>query len=431
MIRNLKSMGEFRFLLLAVSLGLILRALVIPFSIDDVMNPARGHWEFGWEEGKIAHSIATGQGFSSPLFGNTGATAWTTPVYPYLLAGVFRVFGIYTRGAAWAILLLNALFSALTCVPIYFIAKRCFGANCAFWAAIIWIFFPYAIYLASFYVWGYCLDTLMLSLVVWCTLAIQGEVRLARWAAYGLLWGVAALTNPVILATLPFLLGWLAWRHRQRGIVWGRALVASLLLLTLTVSPWFVRNYRTFGRFIPFRGTFWMIFWEGNTGDTSDPYPDWTNPAHNDTELQKYQSLGELGYVQEKKIASLEILTEHTGLFLKLCVRRFVFVWTGFWSLRKDYLGANPFAFPNIVLCLGMTILMCVGMIKALREKKYDALPLLLALASYPAVYYVTHAGTEYRHPIDPLCVVFIAYAVVSAASVRDAAPQRAIELPA
>jgi hypothetical protein len=39
-----------------------------------------------------------------------------------------------------------------------------------------------------------------------------------------------------------------------------------------------------------------------------------------------------------------------------------------------------------------------------------DILPLLLVLASYPLVYYIAHSGAEYRHPIEPTCVVFIGY---------------------
>ena len=58
---------------------------------------------FGWETGAIAHSIATGQGFSSPFQIPTGPTAWIAPIYPYLCAGVFKVFGIYTTQSRFVI----------------------------------------------------------------------------------------------------------------------------------------------------------------------------------------------------------------------------------------------------------------------------------------------------------------------------------------
>lgn len=419
MLKKLRSPGEFRTVFLIVLLAFALRVVVIPFLLGDITNSARDHWDFGWEEGRIARSIASGQGFSSPLFGNTGPTAWATPVYPYLLAGVFRVFGIYSRASAWAILTLNCLFSALTCIPVYFIGRRCFDLSSAHWAAGIWALFPYGVYFASGYVWGFCLDTLMLSLVVWGALAVERETRPTRWVGYGLLWGAAALTNSVILSTLPFLLGWLVWRHAQNKSRWLLNSLVAMLLLVVVVSPWFFRNYNTFHRFIPFRSTFWMIFWEGNTGDMSDLFPDWTNPAHNTTEMEAYRRLGELGYVEQKKQASIDFLRRYPGLYLRLTAKRFIFTWTGFWSLRKDYLAGEPFTFPNIALSTTLTVLLLVGVWRAVHLNPDGTLPLLLVLASYPLVYYIAHSGAEYRHPIDPICVVFIGYLASSAMARR------------
>lgn len=392
-----------------VVLALALRLAAIPFRIGDLLDPARDHWAFGCEEGRIARSIAANEGFASPLFGKTGATSWTTPVYPYILAGVFRLFGIYTPSSAWMILGLNSLFSALTCIPIYFIARRGFGRDAAQCAGWIWVLFPYAIYLASGQIWGYCLDTLLMALVLWCSLAMSdAEPELTRWAAYGFLWGVAALTNAVILSTLPVLMWWIIWRRRRQGNPWRLATMTALAALVLTVAPWFARNYMVFGRFIPFRGTFWMIFWEGNTGDTSDLYPDWSNPAHNETEMAEYRRLGEMGYVEEKKQMSVEFIQRHPGLFLRLTVQRFVFTWTGFWSLRRDYLAGEPFAFANIGFCTTLTILMLAGMRRAYKLNQRAVVPVIAVLLVYPLVYYVTHPGVDYRHAIDPVVVVFL-----------------------
>jgi len=324
-----------------------------------------------------------------------------------LVAGVFKTCGTYTKCAAWTILALNSLFSTLTCLPIYFIAKRCFSPRVALWAGWLWVFFPFSIFYAGGYVWGFCLDTLMMTLVLWCTLAMERRNGLRAWGSYGLLWGVAALTNPIILSTLPFLFGWLYFRRGAR-LRWPSEFVTAVLFLGLTVAPWFLRNYMVFDRFIPFRGTFWMVFWEGNTGDTSDLFPDWTNPAHNETEMEEYRSRGEMGYVAEKKRLSLEFLRDQPGLYLRLTARRFVYIWTGFWSLRSDYLAGEPFAFWNIGFSTILLILMLAGIRRALYTETMNTIPLLAVLVCYPLVFYVAHAATEYRHPIDPIVVIFI-----------------------
>ena len=56
-------------------------------------RPGNDNFEFGWEMGRVARSIALGHGFSSPYEGDTGPTAWEPPLYPYLMAGVFKLFG--------------------------------------------------------------------------------------------------------------------------------------------------------------------------------------------------------------------------------------------------------------------------------------------------------------------------------------------------
>src|SRR4029077_17906992 len=61
------------------------------------LAPFPGSSPYGGETGAVAAAIASGRGFSSPLPKiKTGPTAWLTPVYPYLLAGIFKVFGIFT-----------------------------------------------------------------------------------------------------------------------------------------------------------------------------------------------------------------------------------------------------------------------------------------------------------------------------------------------
>src|SRR3569833_527555 len=60
----------------------------------------RNHFSFGFETGSIAGAIARGEGFSSPFGEPTGPTAWIGPIYPYLLAAIFRVFGLFSTTSA-------------------------------------------------------------------------------------------------------------------------------------------------------------------------------------------------------------------------------------------------------------------------------------------------------------------------------------------
>ena len=97
---------------------------------------------FGSESGSIAGSLARGQGFSSPFGYPTGPTAWIAPVYPSLVAVIFKSFGIYTRRAAIAALSLNSLFSALTCIPIVLVGSSTVGYWDGLLAGWFWAVVP-------------------------------------------------------------------------------------------------------------------------------------------------------------------------------------------------------------------------------------------------------------------------------------------------
>ncbi|MGC2421588.1 MAG: glycosyltransferase family 39 protein, partial [Candidatus Acidiferrales bacterium] len=172
---------------------------------------------FLFESGNIAYSLATGNGFSSPFRVPTGPTAWMTPVYPALLAGVYRVFGTYTFSTFLAASFLNILFSALVCLPLFFAGKRVCGIGVAAGAAWLWAVFPNAIQIPVESMWDACLAALLAATILWATLALDESRRLRNWCAYGLLWGFTLMTSAAMASLLPFLLVWLAYRAWLRS----------------------------------------------------------------------------------------------------------------------------------------------------------------------------------------------------------------------
>ena len=95
------------------AIALLLRVSWILIGHTYKFKDTDDNFGFGWEMGRIAASLASGHGFSSPFGPATGPTAWEPPLYPYLTAGVFLVFGIYSKASAFVLLTLNSVFSAL------------------------------------------------------------------------------------------------------------------------------------------------------------------------------------------------------------------------------------------------------------------------------------------------------------------------------
>ena len=192
-----------------VLIAFLLRLAVITIGHTYRITPRRDHFQYGWEMGRIARSIALGQGFSSPTDLPTGPSAWAPPVYPYILAGVFKLFGIYSNLSAWVILAFNSIFSALTCLTLYRIAEKIYGVAVARATAWTWALFPYAIYWPVRVVWEMSLSAFLLSLALLLTLRMaDAPPRPRAWIGFGLLWGAAGADqhrDAVSAAVLPAL----------------------------------------------------------------------------------------------------------------------------------------------------------------------------------------------------------------------------------
>src|SRR5437868_8006786 len=152
-----------------------------------------GNFEFGYEMGRVAQSIASGHGFSNPFQVPSGPTAWEPPLYPYLAAGIFRFFGVYTHASAFVLLTINSLFASLTCIPIYLTAKRTFGDKIALWSAWSWAVLPFVMYWCTRWVWETAFSALILSVLFWLTLCMEKTRTWSVPAAFGVVWGIAAL----------------------------------------------------------------------------------------------------------------------------------------------------------------------------------------------------------------------------------------------
>src|SRR5271169_237722 len=192
-----------------VLLSFVLQLVAIGVFRQYRTRPGEDNFGFGFEMGRVGRSVALGQGFSNPYGGNTGPTAWEPPLYPYLIGGVFKVFGVYTYASAWVLLSINSLFASLTTVPVFLIAHRNFGPRVAIWSARAWALNPYVWYWSVHWIWDTTFTPLMLALIFLLSLEMASAEMEQRpgwagWALFGALWSVGALANPSMLSFLPF-----------------------------------------------------------------------------------------------------------------------------------------------------------------------------------------------------------------------------------
>jgi len=395
------------FLATAVLGALFIRLIVVAFVFRSVSAPTFDHNEFGWEMGWTARSIALGHGFSSPFLPITGPTALVPPLYPYLLAGIFKLFGIYSTASAVVVLTLNSLFSALTCIPVYFSLRNAANTRAARLAAIGWAIYPFAIYFSAGRVWDYALTGLLFASCFWAIQSLHLRTAWA-WVGFGLLAGVAVLSNPSVLSLLPFLLLFAILKASRLGKRWLPKALLAVLACTAISAPWAIRNHRVLHTGLALRDGFWLEFYAGNNGDGSDSNAIWAHPASNDAEMQRYRTSGELTYMAQKRTLALDFVQHHPGFFVRVSTRRMIRFWTGYWSFSRAYLAREPLDVPNFFFCSTLTLLLLLGLFRWWQQDRAATLPYLLAIIVFPLPYYLTHSSMDYRQPIEPLILSLV-----------------------
>jgi 4-amino-4-deoxy-L-arabinose transferase-like glycosyltransferase len=388
-----------------------LLSLVIQIAATGVFRQYRfrsgdDHFAFGWEMGRIARSLASGQGFSNPYGDSTGPTAWEPPLYPFLMGEVFRIFGVYSTASAWVLLILNSLFNALTCIPIYFTAQKTMGGRVAIWSAWIWALLPYEMYWAIHWPWDTTFSPLLLAFVFWLSLEFEQRGGWKLWTVYGLLWGLIALSNPSLLSFLPFSGLWIWWRRHKRGLNSLNGAALASLVFFLCIAPWMIRNYRVFGRPVFIRDDFGLQFRLGN-----GPYADgWSRvylqPNLNVAEFAEFKRLGELAYARRCQALAFAWVRENPGRFALLSLKKFFYYWAG---IPRPTNSLGWFDFRNSVF-LASSVLAFWGLVLALKRNLPGAWLYLWLVLSYPAIYYFVYPHARYRHPIEPEMLILVVY---------------------
>ena len=389
-----------------VLVALVLRVGLIAWLHSYDFPSAWAHFAFGMETGSIAGSIASGEGFSSPFGKPTGPTAWVGPVYPYLCAVVFRLFGSFSPASGFVMLLLNSVFAALTCLTIVQIGERTLGRKVGLWAGWVWAAAPFFMQWTVTWVWDMSLSALLLSLLFLLALDLRHTGSWQKWIGFGLLWGVAALTNPSLLSFLPFSLAWAAYHLHREQQPWLRLLAIALFACGLAIAPWLVRNRVVFGETVFIRSNFWFEFHLGNYHLSNGLGWRGKHPTVNAEEFEQYRRLGELGYVAQARQQALKFLREYPGEFVQLTLRRFRYFWDGTPVLysRAEVKLWQPW------MVLSFSLLALLGLARGLGRSVNGAGLFALLLLAYPALYYLTYANIRYRHAIEPELLLLTVY---------------------
>jgi hypothetical protein len=442
--------------------ALFFRVAWLFYKIRTIPAEALAVVPFQNEVGNVAYALSTGHGFCCLFRQPTGPTAWLAPVYPLLIAAIFKLFGVFTFHAFCASVILNSTFSALTCFPLFYAVDRIAKKSTAALAAWLWAVSPIAIILPYAWIWDTSVSAFLVTALLWATLRLadrrsgagappsifeggsfflgapdaRTELRRAGFTSgvfvlYGLLWGISLLTNPALAALLPFLFAWLLLHkptserdgHPERAFsvkdlnvfctTQVRYVLVSVAALLLTLLPWTLRNYSHFHRFIPLRSNFPYEFWSGNN-EIFDPDSHAINRITRYEQTTLYAHEGETAFLNEKWQAAKTFVQTHPQLYAQLCARRFVATWFGTDSPVREFQSADdPLGRFLLIWNAASFAAMLVGLIRLYLGGHHYFFPVAIFPAIFPITFYLAHTSLRHRHPIDPAICLLMAFALL------------------
>lgn len=364
---------------------------------------------FGFEMGRIARALATGYGYADPFRGHTGPTAWVAPLFPLLLGGIFKVFGVYSNLSAIVILSFDSLLNALIVPLVWETGQRCFGSGVGRWSAWIWALYPAAMQFAVRWVWEMTLTVFLFQLALVLALRMgrvgncagDGPTR-RRWLGFGLVWGLLALSNPGPLLFLPVCGVWILVRDSHH---WPQQLpkaVCAGLLFFAVVAPWSLRNQRVFHAFVPLRSNFGTELYLGNGPGATGLVMKYDHPVVSMEQLRFYSQMGEVQYSSWRGKLAKQAIRADLPRFAHLCLMRVYLFWFG-----EPDAGARRMEAAGRALNFGFTS--CAGLIGlalALRRRTPGAGLFFAAFLLLPVVYYLVETQARSRHTLEPLITV-------------------------
>jgi len=406
-----------RALLLICFVAVALRVVAVVYFSS--WNAARA-----MEHAEIARNLLQGRGFSFTDLGGLEPTSVQSPTYPFLLAGLFYLFGMETPAAYVAALLVNCLLAVPGVVGMAAMTREMGGSRRAsLIAAAMLGVWPTQVYAAT-HAQAVALITTCVVWMIALFIALGRERSARTCVAYSLVASLACLTEPTLLpitaltgAIILFSRG-APMRVRLRN---GAILLGTGLLV---LGPWTLRNWSVHGAFVPVKSSFWVNVWKGAndlaTGtdrlempegnrerfdesfySLDDRRSESVDQAHQYDALSTEQRLELQGRteIERDKIFRRYATTwiaDHPGRFANLSLVRLKK------SLWIDWDNPRSHSVVYLVSRATLVFLSVVGLLVALRSRWRIAFPLAL-FGSCLVVYTFTLTAARFAIPLEPV----------------------------
>ncbi len=372
-------------------------------------------WQYGQEIGRLGRwLVELGQFVVDP----DKPTSKFPPIYPFIVASVFRIFGVYSTGSALVLFLFQSMCAGLAAICLMSIGSRLFNRAAGTLAGFTWALYPSSLFQSTAVIWYSELSILLVLLLIELATSSQSTPRPGRFAVLGGLSGVLILTDSSMLVyALLIPVGVLGYRRvtLRSGM---RLATAWILVALLVLSPWAIRNWNAFGSPSILKSNFGMELFFGNnpysSGGTLDSERRQALAALPADELARATASTESEYFTFLGRQAVQWIAHHPADFAGLTAIRFWNFWGKFPSQGPD--RWRHYAFFHLLWYFPVLVLAAWALRDRERWREQPLLLLiLLFLIVYPLPYYLTHVQLyRYRYPVEPFLVLLAAVPVAA-----------------
>jgi len=359
----------------------------------------------------LARTIVDGEAYQ---YGGPTAAVFRTPGYPLLLAAWFTLLG--DEPSVLAARMLGVLLGTLSVGLVYLLGRQLFGQTTGLVAAFLAAIYPGAIVTSVLILSEPAFCPLMLLQIILLINVHRTGGRHILMSAFlaGLVGGCATLVRPSWLLFTPAVA--LLLLFITRGVTRKLAVVAVLLVaMCVPLAPWWVRNARRIGHFVPTTLQVGASLYDGLNpradGSSNMAFVPKFRAEENLSDAGPSDDVFEYRIDRRMRRAALDWAKGHPGRVLRLAGIKFIRLWN-VWPNAAEFASW----FTRILVAISYGPLLVLGLLGAWRFRHggFGWLLCWFPAAYFTALHVVFVSSLRYREPAMLTWIVLSAAVLVS-----------------
>lgn len=369
------------------------------FQIQPLVD-AKAYDQIGW-------NLTSGFGYRAYLderpLSEDPAIGRVGPGYEFFLAGIYKILG-HNIKAVWAI---QAVLRGVSVLLLYSICRKIFGleagSKIGIFSGLIFGLYPDLIE-SSAMIMAETFAIFLAVLVVYLFFKFYQSPNWKNLIVFSLIFPLTVLVRSPLGLMIFVFAGTFIYQKKIKE------LIVFILIFIAVLSPWIVRNYFVYQKFIPLNAAAGYDLWTGN-------HPLATGELINIEEIDKYTiehgilATNNYGIKKTAEFIIANPLQFIWLLFRKATIYFSVLRPTGFWFYFGDMQKAATIvasaAFSIVLFIFGLA-----GIFYSLKEKNTLLKILLLLTLMAPLAILPIVIETRYRYQIYPFLAVFAGFFV-------------------